>query len=492
MQSRNALIKLFSGAMLLCPTAAWAAEAGLVADTYVSSATPSLNFGNAPSLSVGGGNTALLQFDLSAIPNSASLKASALSATLHVFVNRVGTAGTLTTSLLAGTWTEAGVTYSNAPPEDSTADTHTQVNSAGEYVGIDVTGFVASWLGNIPNHGFQLSSTGQLFLDSKESTTTSHPATLDIILSFEPAGQQYVQESSNGSTAAGIFTSSVFGARNTVYGASAGGHSLNSSDDVAIGANALGSGGDWNTVVGSGAFQQNIFPAPFADTVVGYQAMGNSTGGNYNVALGFQALQSGSGSNNIAIGASAGSLLTGDNNIDMGNIGFPGDVGIMRIGTPGQHKEMLIAGIRGVGTNVGDAVNVVIDSSGQLGTINSSRRFKRDIADMGDASSALMSLRPVTFHYKQPSADGKQRLEYGLIAEEVADFFPDAVTYTPTGEAETIQYYKIDSMLLNEVQKQNREVQKQNLRIEDQLREIDALKERLAALERLLSGPGNQ
>ncbi len=203
------------------------------------------------------------------------------------------------------------------------------------------------------------------------------------------------------------------------------------------------------------------------------------------MALGYLALPSGSGSSNIAIGASAGALLTGNNNIDIGNGGSPGDVGIMRIGTSGNQNEMLISGIRGVQTNVGDAVNVVIDSSGQLGTINSSRRFKRDIADMGDASSALMSLRPVTFHYKQPSADGKQRLEYGLIAEEVADFFPDAVTYTPTGEAATIQYYKIDSMLLNEVQKQNRQ-------IKDQLTELDALKERLAALERLLAVPGNQ
>jgi hypothetical protein len=54
---------------------------------------------------------------------------------------------------------------------------------------------------------------------------------------------------------------------------------------------------------------------------------------------------------------------------------------------------------------------VVIDSNGQLGTVSSSRRFKDDIQDMGDASSGLLRQRPVTFRYKKPYADGLTRTQ---------------------------------------------------------------------------------
>jgi hypothetical protein len=38
-----------------------------------------------------------------------------------------------------------------------------------------------------------------------------------------------------------------------------------------------------------------------------------------------------------------------------------------------------------------------IDSAGQLGTANSSRRVKADIGDIGEQSRALYQLRPVSF-----------------------------------------------------------------------------------------------
>jgi hypothetical protein len=116
---------------------------------------------------------------------------------------------------------------------------------------------------------------------------------------------------------------------------------------------------------------------------------------------------------------------------------------------------------------------VVIDSNGQLGTVSSSRRFKEDIQDMGDASSGLLRLRPVTFRYTRAFDDGLKPVQYGLIAEEVAEVYPDLVAHSADGQIETVKYQVLDSMLLNEVQKQA-----------EQIRE---LKERLAALERFLA-----
>ena len=91
-------------------------------------------------------------------------------------------------------------------------------------------------------------------------------------------------------------------------------------------------------------------------------------------------------------------------------------------------------------TSMNNAVAVMIDSDGDLGTITSSRRYQDDIQDMGDASTAFIRLRPVTFGYKQSYDDGSHPIEYGEIAEEVADVEPDLVARTADGQAEAVQY----------------------------------------------------
>ena len=84
-----------------------------------------------------------------------------------------------------------------------------------------------------------------------------------------------------------------------------------------------------------------------------------------------------------------------------------------------------IGNIRGVTTQNANALPVVIDGAGQLGTVASSERFKKDIAIMGQASEGILALRPVTFHYK---TDGENTPQFGLIAEEVAKVNPALVS----------------------------------------------------------------
>ena len=163
------------------------------------------------------------------------------------------------------------------------------------------------------------------------------------------------------------------------------------------------------------------------------------------------------GNNNTAIGSGAGVSATGSDNIYVNHPGSSGESNTIRIGN-GQRRAF-IAGIRGVTPGVADAVPVRIDSRGQLGTVSSSRRFKDEIRDMGEASSGLQRLRPVTFRYKQAFADGARPLDYGLIAEEVAEVYPDLVTYGADGQLETVQYDKLITMLLNELQNQHRLIQ---------------------------------
>ena len=155
----------------------------------------------------------------------------------------------------------------------------------------------------------------------------------------------------------------------------------------------------------------------------------------------------------------------------------------MYLGLVGTQTTTFIAGVRGSTTGVADAIQVLIDSSGQLGTVSSSRRYKEDIQDMGRASAGLLDLRPVTFRYTQASTDGATPIQYGLIAEEVAAIYPDVVVYNDAGQPETVQYRKVNAMLLNEVQRQHRQ-------IEAQQEQLEALRTRLAAVERRLDTKG--
>ena len=247
------------------------------------------------------------------------------------------------------------------------------------------------------------------------------------------------------------------GANNTAVGTSALLFNKTGSRNTAVGDEALfvNTGFD-NTAVGEAALRLNT--VGFTNTAVGRAALEDNVSGSASTAVGEGALRNTTGSGNIALGRTAGiSQTTGNDSIYIGNPGVAGESFTTRIGGVSQGRAF-IAGIAGTTTGVADAVAVLIDSAGQLGTASSSRRYKNDVRDMGDLRAGLQRLRPVTFRYKQAQAGG-QRLEYGLIAEEVAEVYPGLVVYNEEGQPETVQYRKVNAMLLNEVQKQHRQIQ---------------------------------
>lgn len=267
-----------------------------------------------------------------------------------------------------------------------------------------------------------------------------------------------------------------------------------SGENIALGFGALlnNSSGTFNTALGENALLQNTtgsnntatgasalgVSTGSENTATGANALAGNTSGSENTAIGLDALSNNTtGTNNTAVGFVAGSNVTvGSNNIHIGNPGLSSDSGVIRIGSLSQ-TSFFVTGVRGVTTGGDDAVPVVIDSGGQMGTVNSSRRFKEDIRDMGEASQGLMRLRPVTFRYQKPFADGSKPMQYGLIAEEVADVYPDLVAHSSDGQIETVKYQVLDSMLLNEVQRQQAEIQE----LEKRLKRLEA---QLAAVSR--------
>jgi hypothetical protein len=176
-----------------------------------------------------------------------------------------------------------------------------------------------------------------------------------------------------------------FGTQNTFIGEGAGNFTATGVGNTAIGWFAMtnAAAGSSNTAIGNGAFANSTsggfnvlvgagvgLGATMGDfnTIIGTNAFGATTSAFQNTGLGGGVLNSvTSGINNTALGYGAGSnISTGSSNISIGNAGGS-ESGVIRIGNFLQNKTF-IAGIRGVTPAINDALPVVIDSSGQLGT----------------------------------------------------------------------------------------------------------------------------
>jgi trimeric autotransporter adhesin len=246
-------------------------------------------------------------------------------------------------------------------------------------------------------------------------------------------------------------------------------------NNTAIGFNALynNTDGDDNTATGYAALNSNTIGTDNTSTEVnslfsnttgnsntahGSAALATNTTGSSNTATGAFALQNNTtGSSNIAVGHLAGAnLTTGSNNIDIGNLGVAGEKGKIRIGTQPTHKNTYIAGIYGV--TISRGVGVIVDSTGHLGTVASSKHFKDNIQPMDKASEAILALKPVTFRYKK-ELDPEGIQQFGLVAEEVEKVNSALVARDDQRKPYTVRYEAVNAMLLNEFLKEHRTVQ---------------------------------
>jgi hypothetical protein len=304
----------------------------------------------------------------------------------------------------------------------------------------------------------------------------------------------------NNNTAVGAaaLLSNVTGEDNTANGTSALGLNIEGNWNTAVGSQALASNTDYdntavgfralalnttghsNTATGRGALLNNTNGSFNAS--IGRDALGSSTTGNSNTAVGYGALFTNTtGSSNTALGAFAGKgVTTGYNVICIGDGVLGADV----------NNSTWIGNIWGVTPQSGNTAPVVVSDGGQLGTVASSERFKKDIATMDESSAVILSLRPVTFHYK---SDVKESPQFGLIAEEVAKVNPALVLPDKEGKPYTVRYDAVNAMLLNEFLKEHRKVEKLEaalLAVDRRLAEQDAKIQKVSAqLELSQSAP---
>lgn len=267
--------------------------------------------------------------------------------------------------------------------------------------------------------------------------------------------------SGTGNTAVGTaaLSSNLIADYNTAVGANALDDNTTGAENTAVGRNSLARSteGDGNSAFGARALDSNV--SGNTNAAIGVGALQANTTGNSNVALGSALGNVTSGSGNIGVGNGAGALITtGNDNIFVGGAAATvSESNTTRIGGANQSRAFM-AGIRGTTTGQNNAVSVVVDSSGQLGTVSSSRRMKEDITPMGGFGRRLQQLRPVRFRYIDAFANGSKPVQYGLIAEEVAEVIPELVAFGADGAPETVLYHVLPSLLIEEVQRLQREL----------------------------------
>jgi hypothetical protein len=242
--------------------------------------------------------------------------------------------------------------------------------------------------------------------------------------------------------------------------------------NTALGDQALlsNTAGSFHTAIGWGALGSHtcVEVGCDANTAVGESALVNHTTGGGNTAVGESVLVGHiTGHQNIALGYVAGQNLTnGNGNIYISNPGVRAEANTIRIGNVvpwtdiygfphAAHTATYIAGISGTAV-VGEAV--VVDGNGQLGTVASAARFKKEIRPMDNTSEAILDLKPVSFQY---NSDSKGTPQFGLIAEEVAKVNPDLVIRDRKGEIYSVRYEAVNAMLLNEFLKEHRKNEEQ-------------------------------
>ena len=244
---------------------------------------------------------------------------------------------------------------------------------------------------------------------------------------------------------------------NTALGANSLVSNTTGVQNTATGISSLASNttGFLNTATGTAAMLQN--QTGYDNVATGYAALEGNISGNNNTAVGYSALGlNTTGDNNIGIGTGGGIKLTsGSNNIIIFDQGRPGDNNTIRIGQQGVQQTTFLAGVSGA--TVASGVGVVVDTRGRLGTVTSSARYKDGIKAMDKSSESLLSLKPVTFHYKK-DLDPAGIPQYGLVAEQVAKVDANLVARDATGKPYTVRYEAVNAMLLNEFLKEHQRV----------------------------------
>lgn len=256
------------------------------------------------------------------------------------------------------------------------------------------------------------------------------------------------------------------GSNNVAIGFGCLRNSQNSNDNIAIGDSALFGGvaneNGENIALGNDSLV--ALTSGSRNIGIGQNALAFHSGGLSNIFIGCAELNSPSlivtnnfiaighqlslraGDNDILIGNKSGSFIQEGNinNIMIHNFGAIKDSDVIRIGT--NQIKTFIEGI--FNSNVSGS-QLFIAADGQLGVKISQRSDSNNMCSINKSNSmSVDDLNPVTFIYNDDETKTRQ---YGLIAEEVGENFPELVINDEYNEPLTVHYEMLPALLLAEM-----------------------------------------
>ena len=111
----------------------------------------------------------------------------------------------------------------------------------------------------------------------------------------------------------------------------------------------------------------------------------------------------------------------------------------------------------------------------EISVCGSSARFKTGIKGFDSGLSLIKRLRPVSFAWKTSGT-----LDFGLVAEDVAEVEPLLMTYDKQGQIQGVKYDRVGVVLINAVKEQQTQIEQQKGQLKTQQLLIQQQQTRLA------------
>lgn len=319
----------------------------------------------------------------------------------------------------------------------------------------------------------------------------------------------------------GTLAANIGGLSNVALGYLALNSNTGGGDNVAIGHQALRGNTTGGNNIALGYMTLDSNTTGLNNIAMGYSALTNNTTGRTNIALGFSALTNNingdanvvigfnaaaaltTGSNNIIIGKDAGDTITGSNNLAIGSVGLgqPLIFGDQTAKTVGVNSTFTVmnpnAAAVGLSVTGNGVFTGTVSASGS--TLSSDIRFKEQIVPVQDSLERISKLNAYNYYWKD-KVKFNDKLQIGLIAQEVEKVFPEAVTKNEKGFL-AVSYSNLVAPVINAIKelyakvvilmdsdiKQNKEIQElkaenEKLKLEMKFQQ-NSFDERLKKLE---------
>jgi len=127
--------------------------------------------------------------------------------------------------------------------------------------------------------------------------------------------------------------------------------------------------------------------------------------------------------------------------------------------------------------NSNNAIATINASSGSYFAL-SDKRHKKNIQPLGIVLPNINKLTPSSYKFKNQAEDSERSI--GIMAQELAKYFPEVVTYNAQADIYHVDYGSLAAVAIKAIQEQEHQILNQQEQLMRQQEQIDRL-ERIAS-----------